>query len=234
MYFQTKKQTISDKFKQRTKHGYKRVKIQRKHWISRPHIGPQTNVGNSHQRIKQKIVQYTGIFSKIRHCLPVPNRHTVYNAFISLRLNYGSEIYTNTTRKFTQPLIVTQNKILRILQFKNIRTPLNTLYREFGVLKLKDLHHFNVCCVVHKSIHSPQLLPVAINEIFYLNEQIHDYNTRNKKDLHPIKIRTKLYGEKTISFQGRNCWNNLPSNIKEIKSINFFKKKLKQYMFSNY
>ena len=186
------------------------------------------------KELNKKLVQYTGIFSKIRHCLPVPCRHKVYNAFISSRLNYGSEIYKNTTRKFIQPLIVTQNNILRILQFKNIRTSLNTLYRDFGVLKLKDLHHFNIRCIVHKSIHSPHLLPVAINEIFCLNEQIHDYNTRNKKDLHPIKIKTKLYGEKTISFQGRNCWNNLPSNIKEIYSINFFKKKLKQYMLSSY
>ena len=70
------------------------------------------------KELNKKLVQYSGIFCKIRHCLPVPCRHTVYNAFISSRLNYGSEIYTNTTRKFIQPLIVTQNKILRILQFR--------------------------------------------------------------------------------------------------------------------
>ena len=112
-----------------------------------------------------------------------------------------SEIYTNTTRKFIQPLILTQKKILRILQFKNIRTPLNTLYREFGVLKLKDLHHFNICCIVHKSTHSLHVLPVAINEIFYLNEQIHDYNTRNKKDLHPIKIKQNYMEKKLFHFK---------------------------------
>ena len=87
-------------------------------------------------------------------------------------------------------------KILRILQFKNIRTPINTLYRESGVLKLKDLYNFIIRCIVHKFIHSPHLLPVAINEIFSLKEQIHDYNTRNKKVLHPVKIKTKLCGEK--------------------------------------
>ena len=54
---------------------------------------------------------------------------------------------------------------------------------------------------MHKFIHSPHLLPVAINEIFCLNEQIHDYNTRNKKDLRPIKIKTKLYGEKLFHFK---------------------------------
>ena len=72
---------------------------------------------------------------------------------------------------------------------------MNTLYREFGVLKL--LHHFTIQCIVHKFIHSPHLLPVAINEIFCLNEQIHDY----KKDLHPIKIKIKLFGEKLFHFK---------------------------------
>ena len=92
-------------------------------------------------------------------------------------------------------------KILRILQFKNISTPKNPQYREFSVLKLKDSYHFTIRCIVHKFIHSPHLLPVVINEIFCLNEQIHDYNTRNKKDLHPIKIKTKLYGEKLFHLK---------------------------------
>ena len=63
------------------------------------------------------------------------------------------------------------------------------------------------------------LLSEAINDIFCRKEQIHHYNTRNKNDLHPVKIRTKLYGEKTISFQERNCWNKLPSDIKELRLI---------------
>ena len=84
-----------------------------------------------------------------------------------------------------QPLIVTQNKILRIVKFKNIKTPINSLYREFGVLKLRDLRDFNICCIVHKFIHFPHLLPDAINNIFR-SDQIHYYDTRHKKDLHPI------------------------------------------------
>ena len=96
------------------------------------------------------------------------------------------------------------------------------------------MHDFNICCIVHKFMYLRHLLPEATNDIFCRNEQIHHYNTRNKKDLHPVKIKTKLYGEKTISFQGRNCWNKLPSDIKEINSINLFKKKLKQHIISNY
>ena len=55
-----------------------------------------------------------------------------------------------------------------------------------------------------------------------------------KKDLHPVKINTKLYGEKTISFQGRNYWNKLPNNLKEVTSVALCKRKLKQHMLDNY
>ena len=143
------------------------------------------------KELNKKLIKYTGIFSKIRHCLPVPCRHTVYNAFISSRLNYGSEIYTNTTKKFIRPLIVTQNKILRILQFRNIKTPINNLYVELGVLKLTDMHDVHICCVVHRFTYLRHLLPEAINDIFCRNEQIYHYNTRNKKDLNLVKIKTK-------------------------------------------
>ena len=33
-----------------------------------------------------------------------------------------------------QPQVITRNRILRILQFRNIKTPIKDLYREFGVL----------------------------------------------------------------------------------------------------
>ena len=148
-------------------------------------------MGESYKRATEKIVKYTGIFSKIRHCLPEACRKTVYHAFIHSRLNYASEIYVNTTRKYIQPLISTQNKILRILQFQTTRTNINKLYKDFDILKLKDLHKFNICCIVHKFIHFPDMLPDAVSEMFCTNAQVHNYDTRHKRDIHPLKTKTK-------------------------------------------
>ena len=104
--------------------------------------------------------------------------------------------------------MVTQNKLLRILQFKHITTPLKDIYGEFSTLKLKDLHYFNICCIAHKFIHSPTLLPEAINDIFCRNDQIHDHDTRYKKDPHPAKIKTKLYDEKRFLPKGQHSGTN--------------------------
>ena len=134
------------------------------------------------KELNQKLVKYTGIFSKVRHVLPVTCRKIIYNAFIPSILNYGSEIYVKTNKRHIQPLKATQNKLLRILQFKARKTPLKSLYKVFDVLKLKDLHYLNICCIVHKFIHSPCLLPEAINDIFCENKQVHQYNTRQTND----------------------------------------------------
>ena len=185
------------------------------------------------KELNQKLVKYTGIFNKIRHFLPVSCQKITYNAFISSRRNYGSEIYVRTSKRHIQPLAVTQNKLSRILQFKARTTPLKCLYKAFDVLKLKDLHYLNICCIVHKFIRSPCLLPEAINDILRENKQVHQYDTSPKNDLHPVKINTRLYGEKTMSFQGRDYWNKLPNSITEVTSVAVFKRKLKQHVLDN-
>ena len=74
----------------------------------------------------------------------------------------------------------------------------------------------------------------AINNIFRKNKQAHQYNTRQKAHLHPVKINTKLYGEKAIFFQGRDYWNKLPNDLKEVTSVALSKRKLKQHILDNY
>ena len=41
-----------------------------------------------------------------------------------------------------------------------------------------------MCCLTHKIIHNPDNLPQAITELFTLNKQVHDYNTRKNEGLH--------------------------------------------------
>ena len=144
---------FSTNLQQKVYNRYKYTKIQRNYQISRPLIGQKINMGKSYSRVEKE----TGIFSKVRHYPPIICRKTVYNAFIFSRLNYGSEIYINTTKKYISPVIVTQNKLLRILQFKNIRTPLKDLYREIKTMKLKDLHH----CKIYTALSTDSLIPLT-------------------------------------------------------------------------
>ena len=62
---------------------------------------------------------------------------------------------------------------------------------------------FNICCLVHKVINNREILPQGINTLFTQNSQVHDYDTRQKEELHPNNINKRSFGAKTISHQGR-------------------------------
>jgi len=57
----------------------------------------------------------------------------------------------------------------------------------------------------------------------------HNYDTCNRDNLHLAICKTS-YGLKCIKYKGSNLWNQLPSELKLITSINSFKCKLKNYI----
>ena len=71
---------------------------------------------------------------------------SLYYAFIYSRINYGIEMYSQTSAMTIRPLQITQNKVLRKLQFKSYTSNVNDLYKGFSVLKLKDVSRFKLCC----------------------------------------------------------------------------------------
>ena len=107
----------------------------------------------------KKIIKYAGIFNKMRQLLPEECLNTLYNPFVFSRLNYVIEVYVDTEKKFLTPLKTSQNKLLRILQFKHRPSPVNDLYKSFGVLKLTDMHKYNLIILMHKHMHHPNKIP---------------------------------------------------------------------------
>ena len=117
----------------------------------------------------------------------------LYNSFVFSRLNYGVEVYANTNMKFLSRLKTSQNKILKILQFKYRKSPVDNLYVTFGVLKLADMQKDNLLTIMHKFMHTPNEFPTALKDLFIQHSEIHGYNTRNKYDLHAAHVNTKIY-----------------------------------------
>ena len=130
--------------------------------------------------------------------------------------------------------MVTQNKILKILQFKKHRSNTNAPYKEYCVLKVEDQHKFNICCLIHKTIHHPGNIPTSMNELLILHKDMHKYNTRNKNDIYATHINNMTCGSRKLGYRGRYFWNNLPTALKQETFTNTFKDKFKQHFISTY
>ena len=117
--------------------------------------------------VYKKIVKYTGIFSKVRlnDLITEECRLTLYNSFVFSGLNYGIEVYANTEAKFLKHIKTSQNKILRILQFRHQRSPTYDLYTNFKVLKL-EVHKMKLLSVILKLVHTPDKFPEALKALF--------------------------------------------------------------------
>ena len=133
-----------------------------------------------------------------------------------------------------RPLKVAQNRILKILQFKPHKSNTNKLYSDFSVLKMEDIFKFSMRNITHKYIHHKEAVPQALHTIFLQHNDIHSYITRNKKDLHAQEINTITYRTKQISYITRQCWNELPKEIKQEQNTNTFRQNLKKHFLSAY
>ena len=87
------------------------------------------------------------------------------------------------------------------------------------------------------------MAPINFHNWFKVNHERHVYSTRmnvNINDGNKIvnlfipTARTTNYGLKQLKVNGPRIWNDLPTNIKNITSLNAFMKKLKVHFISQY
>jgi hypothetical protein len=153
----------------------------------------------------------------------------IYFAFVYPQILYGIEIYGNTNHTFLYKLEVLNNKILRILQNRPIRSHTIELYRNYDTLPLPLLHNYQILLFVHKFVHHIDKLPNVLKSYFTKNQFIHRYDTREKFSFHMIATRT-TFGKRLIKYKGSQMWNNLPENLKSIRSTSEFKNHLRNFL----
>jgi hypothetical protein len=123
-------------------------------------------------------------------------------------------------------LVKLNNKILRILHFRNNRSHVGELYKSFDTLPIFKLRDLEIATFVHKVIHHPIELSIIFRNYLMFNAQFYSHNTRHKQDIHVYPIKT-AYGQCMIRYSGPNVWNLLPNYLKEPSSVSTFRKMLK-------
>jgi len=85
--------------------------------------------------------------------------------------------------------------------------------------------------LVHKFVYHNDKLPPAFANYFMFNRNVHSYNTRKNHDLHLQNLQTTV-GKKIIKFKASQLLNQLPNEVKEIKSESLFKSRIKVYLYN--
>jgi len=192
-------------------------------------LDDQLTFTNHINSIVTKLRNLCGMYYKLRFLLPQKSLKNLYFALVQPHLTYGLEIYGNTAESNLDPLSKTNNKILRILQNKPMRTHVDTLYRNYNTMNLLSLRNFKLACLIHKFAHHPQELPEVFNQYFTYNRDIHSHNTRTNASFHVMQCKTSV-GQRSLKVLGCGIWNKLPKSICAIQSEAIFKRRIKQIL----
>ena len=119
--------------------------------------------------IYNKVVKYIGIFYKLLNILPATVLQTIYFAFVHPHILYGIEMYGSASISHLDKLSKLNNKLLRILQRRDLCT-----------LPVTKLYVMQILVFVHKFYYHKETLPEIFANYFPSNNLIHSYKPRNK------------------------------------------------------
>ena len=154
---------------------------------------------------------------------------TLYYCFIYPYFEYCLEVWGAAAQTNLDIIIKIQKKIVRIVKSVPPRTHTKPLFKELHFLTVDKLYIYKVMSFMYK--YNCNCLPNVFNSMFTNNEDIHNYDTRQSRDLH-LPIMRILTTQKTIRFMGVKIWNIMKINININLSIMCVKKLVKKYLLN--
>ena len=146
-------------------------------------------------------------------------------------LYYCNLAWGGTYKANLQRIVILQKRALRIVNNSTYDANTSPIFKELKLLKFHDIHSFQLGFFMFSLNNST--LPSKFNNLFQINSQIHNYNTRNAHLFRLPLCRTNTR-QFSIYFQGPKFYNSLTSTITASPSSASFKRKLKEFLLSKY
>src|SRR3989441_3244896 len=102
----------------------------------------------------------------------------LYYALIYPKILYGIELYANTYLTYLHDLMILNNRLLRIIQRKNLATSTITLSSSFNTLPIDKLFKFQILLHAHTILYDTKSLQSIFQSDTCCNSDIHHHGTR--------------------------------------------------------
>ena len=161
---------------------------------------------------------------RLKNMLPQSQFFIVYYALYESQLRYGDVVWGSLSRPNLATLQRLQARALKII--RNAKTKGSWSCPKMNV---ESIICFDRNVMAYKIIH--KLCPNSFLEKYKPKSNFSSYNTRNSQNLQIPKRRTEHY-KKSFHYSALKEWNNTLRDIRELPTINTFKRQLKLYMKS--
>ena len=172
----------------------------------------------------------------------------VYYSLIYSHIVYAIEVWGSAFKTELNKIFVLQKRVMRLLTFNDVYptipgppSPTAPIFAKLIALKVDDIYNHQVSKFVFKCIY--RLTPEQFHDWYKLTCGMHEHSTRPNfnvnegiviNNLFAPSANTSNYGLKQLKISGPRIWNKLPSDLKNVSSLNVFLKKLKLYYVSKY
>ena len=168
--------------------------------------------------------------NRIKHLLDRKTILLLMEVFVFSKLFYCSTIWSNTSKQNVKKLQLVQNFAARIVLGLRKYDHISEGIKSLKWFNVKDRLFLNDAVMVHKCLH--ETVPSYLSDQFIRRSAIHKRATRYCNDLHLPKCRLAT-GQRMFSYRGAKLYNDLPREVKDIKSTKLFKKKLRNELRKN-
>ena len=152
------------------------------------------------------------------------------NALVFGKLYYCSPVWSNTLKKNISKLQKFQNFAGRIISGTWKFDHITPVLKELRWLPLSSYLKYTLGVLAFKSVKG--LASSYLCDKFKTRAFFHDHNTRNKDNLN-IPGYKSASGQRTFLYLATKLWNSLPCDLINSASLIIFKRKLKDFLFSN-
>lgn len=158
-------------------------------------------------------------FRKLRDFCKLGLLKRLYFALAQTHLNYGILAWGGVTKSCLRRLEIAQKWLLKIILRRPFRFPTERLYAESGVMDPRKL--FFLALSIHQKKH-------LVSAIF--NNHLYDTRNRGMWIVHSRTDRT--IGQRSHTYLAPFIFNKIPPEIKNVVSMNVFKRKIKEWLIS--
>ncbi len=166
-----------------------------------------------------------------KHVLAETHLKTLYYSLIHPYLIYGIRLWGNTLQKYIKTLEVSQKRAIRAITGAKYNEPSSPLYKRLNILRISDICKLQLCQFMYDYVH--QDLPSSLLQIYSLQCEIHNHNTRHSDDPRPPRASTDTM-KRSLLYRAPTIWMELDIGIKNSKTKRTLTRKFSREIIDSY
>ena len=187
-------------------------------------IDSKLNFKEHLEGIIKKASRKVNVLSRITPYMNLTKRKLLMNSFFTSQFNYCPLVWMCHNRTINNKINRLHERCLRIVYNDNKSSFQELLDKDKGVtIHIKNVRALAIEMFKVSNNYSNSLM----SEIFDKRNNV--YDIRNPSEFARPNVRSVFNGTESISFLGPKIWDIVPNELKQLETVNAFKREIKKW-----